>query len=788
MRLLLCLFVLTQLFLAGCATQTVPTTVAYQFEPPTHSIDYVAEVKPVLVKRCVVCHSCYNSPCQLKLSSWEGLERGASKEAIYNGSRLKTMDPSRLFVDAHSEQEWRKKGFHSVTDVKKDDKFDESVFYLFLNHKRLSPDVKGDYFPEASDLTCAENGATVKKYLKEHPNRGMPFGFPPLKQEEFNTIAGWLQQGAQGPTAEQQARLTQIPSHDQVMVDKWESFLNNPDPKYRMTARYLYDHLFLAHISFETGGSVFYEFVRSKSGPGTEIDIIPTIRPYDDPGSKTFYYRFRKIHSTIVHKTHMVFPFDEEQYQRIHQFFITPEWTQTPHLVSYDRVISANPFEIYEQIPPRARYQWMLDNAEYFIMTFIHGPVCKGQVALNCINDHFWIMFLDPESDLSLRYPGFLKLHYDNLRMPGEKGSDYKLYKVLLKNKHYKGAIDYYKARQQFYGAIYPNGLGIDAIWKGNRPDDQPVLTVFRHFESASVHRGVLGNLPKTMWVIDYPLLERIYYDLVGSFDVYGNAGHQLSTRLYMNAIRMEGESHFLDFLPQEKRKEMMESWNLGVSPSKLNYHPAPTPTGITFTTDEPKRELIEQVVNNHIVVDNISFGLNYLEKGEPYPEFPMHYATTEDIIDGFLAASAPGVSLFRNVTAYNANVAWVRIKNIPGREDVALSVIVNRWHDNVRFAFREKNFLDPSKDRADFIPGLIGSYPNYFFVIDAADLPDFFNILDNYNGSAYYVQRLEKYGVNRAEDNFWEVYDWFQSKFNEIHKDRGGLADLNRYYYRANN
>ncbi len=43
--------------------------------------------------------------------------------------------------------------------------------------------------------------------------------------------------------------------------------------------------------------------------------------------------------------------------------------------------------------------------------------------------------------------------------------------------------------------------------------------------------RGRLGNLPKTLWVLDYPLLERIYYALVAGFDIYGTTGHQLTTR-----------------------------------------------------------------------------------------------------------------------------------------------------------------------------------------------------------------------------------------------------------------
>jgi hypothetical protein len=297
MRLLFCSVLLLYLFLAGCAAPVppIPPTPAYQFEPPSRQLSYLVDVEPILVKRCVVCHSCYNSPCQLKLSSWDGLDRGASKEKIYNGSRLKTMDPSRLLVDAHSTGEWREKGFFSVKQEGTQE-YDESAMYMLLDHKRLSPDVSGDYFSEASDLTCAENGTELKEYLKKHPNRGMPFGFPPLKQAEFNTVAGWLMQGARGPDQEQQNALKAIPQKDLGMLEKWEVFFNTPDPKYRMTARYLYEHLFLAHITFEAGSNEFYELVRSKTEPGEDIDIIATVRPYDEPGVGLFYYRFRRIY------------------------------------------------------------------------------------------------------------------------------------------------------------------------------------------------------------------------------------------------------------------------------------------------------------------------------------------------------------------------------------------------------------------------------------------------------------------------------------------------------------
>jgi hypothetical protein len=75
---------------------------------------YYKDVKTILDKRCVVCHSCYNSPCQAKFSSFEGIDRGGSKIAVYDATRLEAIDPTRLFVDARNTQEWRKKRGFSI--------------------------------------------------------------------------------------------------------------------------------------------------------------------------------------------------------------------------------------------------------------------------------------------------------------------------------------------------------------------------------------------------------------------------------------------------------------------------------------------------------------------------------------------------------------------------------------------------------------------------------------------------------------------------------------------------
>jgi len=139
--------------------------------------------------------------------------------------------------------------------------------------------------------------------------------------------------------------------------------LNQGDPKHAMTARYIYEHLFLAHIKFGTSTNEFFELVRSRTPPGAPIDLVATVRPYDDPGAPAVYYRFRKITSTIVQKTHMVYELDDARMRRFEELFIEPEWLQEPHLAGFDPRTSANPFKAFEQIPPRSRYTFLLDSA-----------------------------------------------------------------------------------------------------------------------------------------------------------------------------------------------------------------------------------------------------------------------------------------------------------------------------------------------------------------------------------------------------------------------------------------
>ncbi len=86
----------------------------------------------------------------------------------------------------------------------------------------------------------------------------------------------------------------------------------------------------------------------------------------------------------------------------------------------YGAFARANPFATFAAIPAQARYQFMLDDAEYFVRTFIRGPVCRGQIATDVIRDNFWVFFQDPQHDIYLTDAVYQDRVTPLLAMPGQ--------------------------------------------------------------------------------------------------------------------------------------------------------------------------------------------------------------------------------------------------------------------------------------------------------------------------------------------------------------------------------
>jgi hypothetical protein len=755
-------------------------------EPPAHAasalplvegldrpVSFEADVKPVLDNRCVVCHACYDAPCQLLLSSFSGAARGATKQPVYDSSRLVAMPPTRLYIDERTTAGWRKRGFFSVLET-------DPLLLRMLALGKGHPFAPGKRLPDSVGLdidrrlTCAE-GDEFADYARNHPLGGMPYGVAPLAEEELAVLAAWVAQGTPAPPA------AETPPGVDAQVKIWEAFLNGESLKERLVGRYLYEHWFVADLYFENlPDSPFLHVVRSRTPPGQPIDEIASVRPYDDPGAK-FWYRLEPSRSTVVHKTHIVYALGPKRLARLTELFVTPKW-QATQLPGYAPEEASNPFVTFAEIPARSRYQYMLDDAEYFVMTFIRGPVCRGQVAVDVIEDQFFVSFLDPDHDLSITDPRFLAQTKTLLSLPAENRDLYlpgDLYLDFARKQH-----KYLAAREAFYEAADPKHRGptLDAIWDGDGSNTNALLTVFRNFDNATVVRGFLGGMPKTAWVMDYPIFERIYYDLVAGFDIYGNVVHQVSTRLYMDHLRMQSENLFLSFLPADDREALRASWYVGAT-RQVDYffadklHGLDRGTQIRFSGKDPKAQLLDRIESRSPAVAGPPDLLNRCPKLPCLrPDSSAAERAVEPALERLSGVKGPWVSRMPEVSLLRVRV------DASGAHDLVYALVHNDAHTNVAFMFGEDDRRIPADDTLTVVRGHFGSYPNFFFEVDSAQAGELVDALLGVSSDEGLERVVDRFGIRRTDPRFWATSDWLREDFRRRDPIASGIYDLDRF------
>lgn len=743
--------------------------VAFAMLPQAKAQDAATgHLQGVLNKRCVVCHGCYDAPCQLKLSSPAGWARGASKEKVYEASRLEDAPLTRLGIDATTVEGWRSEGFFSVTDTSSG----PSALVQLLEAGRKNDFQFGAPLPNGVDLalgrklSCPAPSETAD-YLEDHPHGGMPYGMAPLPASDYEILLAWAKAGAPGPE-----KSRPLPDSVSGQISEIETFLNRPDLKAQLTGRYLFEHLFLAHLHLEGDVSDrFFRLIRSRTAPGSSPKEIATRRPFDDPKG-AFFYRLVPIDGTILHKEHIVYEIGPKRLARYNELFGTEDWS-VEALPLYSIDAGGNPLSTFEAIPAQSRYQFLLDDALYFVRSFIRGPVCYGQVAVNVIEDRFWVSFLDPDSDLAVTDAQYLEGAVSILELPVAQ-SDGKL-TDRLQSYIDLGPIKYQEYRQARYrtAAQQTGGLSYADIWDGDGNNKDARLTVYRNFSSASVVRGFSGAVPETAWVIDYPLFERIYYNLVAGFDVFGNVEHQLTTRLYMDSLRREGERMFLSFLPPDQRQPLHDAWYDGVLVSLVDrWKEAPldtrTPTRITFATSDPKAEFVTQLLERPPRLWPVTDPINRCQGAacaEPGTAAGQLRALSQT--PAAFARFMPDISVLVVETAMGSEV---------------FTLVHDMAHSNVAFVFNEDLRRQPEDDGMTIVSGQFSSYPNLIFKVSQADLAAFVDQVAAIRSKRGFMEVVKRFGVRRTNAAFWETFDEIQAALLAQDAVEAGLLDLNRY------
>jgi len=764
---------------------------------------YLASVQPIFTASCIACHGCLNSPCLLKLTSYDGLMRGARKENP-DGPHIWPEEPVRM-NDAPSLQAWRERGFHPVVEKKGTpaERVEQSELCAMVaagkaagfDRKGIEPLYKRR---ESHDCPCDED---VREWIRKHPYGGMPFGLPKISTEEMSTLNQWVGQGSPGPSLEAQVALETI-RHPEA-VAKWEAFFNRDEVRGALVSRYIYEHVFLARLSLKEAPGEVFTLVRSATPPGEAIAEIVTSRPFDDPffdpKVKKVYYRLRKVTEPYVQKSHFVWNLDDAALKRLDELFFQSEWTtQESAAKNYS---TSNPFEVFRDIPATSRSRFMLENSKLMISGMIQGPVCIGKTATYAIKDYFWIFYLDPEVDPSVLDPE-------------------------LGMKSWKAFMDYSVWSNESYEDAYAKMLGkykldqfkVSDIWNGNRQDPNAWLTVLRNETNAHVIYGRQGGIPPTFWIIDYSGFERLYYSLVVMYSYWGGVEEKVTTWTFMTFLRQEFEDNFLRLLPPDERKFYHKKWTEGLGADLLFLMPFPGEDDgvdakmrahdpISNVLVQIQRRMGDQVSGPQDKLNTPVGEKAPLDTGKPvetFEEFEKAVSTLTMVRDKVYNRYLPsivfvkvnrdtgkakqwptlGTDLARDISKMNLgleNTQW-RDELVGDDSYRVYTFIANRAYKFNNVIFDQNGAYEWRLNTMSIYHGLVGDFPNNFIEIDLSQTNDFVREFAAIRNEEDWKQWKYRYAVLRNQEKVWPMLDFFNAWNFANRKADAGYFDMTYY------
>jgi len=783
---------------------------------------YTSRIQPIFQNKCVACHGCNSSPCELKLDSYAAVERGANQKNQPFGSAFSAMPPSRM-KDAKTVDEWRKRKFFSVLKEdgpSKGNALEQSLLYQFVKfgvetegkHTEASVKEIQGILKEAYTLggrACPKDSAQFAKFRSKFGNTGgMPLLLPSLDKDlELPLIEIWISMGAPGPTEKTIQNQNRLSENEQSIVSQWEAFLNKSvgmskeeGLKRDLVSRYIYEHVFLSHASFEGIPGRFFELVRSRTPAPRTVDEIVTETPMESPGSDSFYYRFKLVNEIIVQKSHMVWKLYPKKLARYQQLFFETPWASSPTAVPYK---TDNPFQNFEQIPAKSRAKFLLDETKLIFNAMIRGPVCTGESATYAIRDQFWIFFANPETDVTVLDPrlgepenGKLDFMFSQEWMFDLKNFNEETRFSDVWNYITKGddsAVGMGKYRQRFEDVtrkLKSRGYSLNDIWRADDPNalskKGAALTIFRHGTSATVLEGAVGRTPPTSWFMTYAGIERLYYTLAAQFKYWGNVSHRALTWSFMSELRQEYENEFLNFLPISMRVKMHEVWNKrgnGIA-QYVNDLPFNRLRSLERSTE------VQEVSKEHPIQDFVKLIYDHLgpEIMGPFDQMnslvnapdadPSEWGRVEEKFAKLVNASVPGRE--GSFTTFFPDSTYIRVVGSTSSQVYSL-LAYKGYAANNYIAGQGPNRM-PSEDHFAVLRGVVGDFPNLILEMRAEEVPSVVDAITQIKSQQGYEGFVRRFGLLRKNPKFWEHFHELERlNFREQGVEAGHL-DLNYY------
>jgi hypothetical protein len=252
--------------------------------------------------------------------------------------------------------------------------------------------------------------------------------------------------------------------------------------------------------------------------------------------------------------------------------------------------------------------------------------------------------------------------------------------------------------------------------------------------------------------------------------------------------IRMEAEELFLSFLPPSQRVNLRNSWYRGGPLTEVKIHyvfpliDSSAPTGVVYRNPaNAKAEFVEQVLNEHLApqVRGSPDALNWKTLQLPRnPATAPGLTAPEAVLRSIASIEAADSTPFAR---FFPDLAVILMRGKDGRATI-YSLVHNRELSNVSWMLEETDRFAPREDSLTVRAGVLGAYPNMFFVVPEDKIDAFSTAVLNIKSVGDYERLVDKFGMRRSNEQFWSIFDAINLIHISSNPVQAGTLDLTRY------
>jgi hypothetical protein len=255
----------------------------------------------------------------------------------------------------------------------------------------------------------------------------------------------------------------------------------------------------------------------------------------------------------------------------------------------------------------------------------------------------------------------------------------------------------------------------------------------------------------------------------VAGFDVYGNVGHQLNSRIYMDFLRMEGEFNLLSLLPRADRETVREQWYRGsVDPVKdyvyTHGNSFDGESAVQYHTADHLTELYAKLKTRLRPVLNTGHDLDH---GFDDPG-TLESLRMIDQVQGKAASILP-------------QTAFIAVDDPASHTTRYYTLLHNNAYTNISQLFNEADRRLPNEDTVTLASGFVGAYPSVLMHVEKSRLQELAQQIQGLKSESDYRSLLDRFAVRRSNPEFWPFSDDVHQAYESSDPVEAGWFDYNR-------